>query len=69
VLAGRDEVHPAETLMLRARLDAQQGRRAEALYGLRAARAALQEQPGSRQKHLLKELAAVEEQLGDTPQP
>jgi len=68
VLAGRDEVHPAETLMLRARLDVQQGRRTEALYGLRAARAALQEQPGPRQKELIKELAAVEEKLkGDTP--
>ena len=68
VLAGRDEVHPAETLMLRARLDLQQGRRTEALYGLRAARAALQEQPGPRQKELIKELAAVEEKLkGDTP--
>ena len=43
VLAGRDEVHPAETLMLRARLDLQQGRHAEARYGLRAARAALEE--------------------------
>jgi hypothetical protein len=63
VLAGRDEVHPAETLMLRARLDAQQGRRAEARHGLRAARAALQEHPGPRHKELLKELAAVEEKL------
>jgi len=64
VLAGRDEVHPAETLMLRARLDAQQGRRAEARHGLRAARAALQEQPSPRQKELLKDLAAVDEKLG-----
>jgi hypothetical protein len=63
VLAGRDEVHPAETLMLRARLDAQQGRRAEALYGLRAARAALEEESGSRRKELAKELAAIEERL------
>ena len=47
VLAGRDEVHPAETLMLRARLDAQQGRSAEALYGLRAASAALENDPAS----------------------
>jgi hypothetical protein len=69
VLAGRDEVHPAETLMLRARLDLQQGRRAEARFGLRAARAALQEQPGSRQKELLDELAAIEEKLGDTSEP
>jgi hypothetical protein len=69
VLAGRDEVHPAETLMLRARLDLQQGRRTEAVYGLRAARAALEEQPSSRRKELLKELAAIEERLGDTSEP
>jgi hypothetical protein len=67
VLAGRDEVHPAETLMLRARLDIQQGRLAEARYELRAARAALQELPGTRQKELMKELAAIEEKLADTP--
>jgi hypothetical protein len=67
VLAGRDEVHPAETLMLRARLDAQQERRDEALYGLRAARAALQDRPGPRQKELLEELARIEEKLGDVP--
>jgi hypothetical protein len=66
VLAGRDQVHPAETLMLRARLDAQQGRRAEARYGLRAARAALQEAPAARQKELLKELATIEESLQRT---
>ena len=69
VLAGRDEVHPAETLMLRARLDVQQGRRAEARYGLQAARAALQEQASPRQKELTKELAAIEERLGDTSEP
>jgi hypothetical protein len=63
VLAGRDEVHPAETLMLRARLDAQHGREAEARYGLRAARAALEEEPGPRRDQLLKELAAIEEKL------
>jgi hypothetical protein len=64
VLAGRDEVHPAETLMLRARLDAQHGRDAEARYGLRAARAALEEEPGPRRDQLLRELAAIEEKLG-----
>jgi hypothetical protein len=67
VLAGRDEVHPAETLMLRARLDLQQGRRAEARYGLRAARAALEERPASRQKELMKELTAIEEKLAEEP--
>lgn len=69
VLAGRDEVHPAETLILRARLDLQQGRRAEAAYGLRAARAALEDRPSSRQKELTAELAAIEEKLGDTSEP
>jgi len=63
VLAGRDEVHPAETLLMRARLDAQQGRRDEARLELRAARAALEERPSSRQRELLEELAAVEERL------
>ena len=69
MLAGRDEVHPAETLMLRARLDAQQGRRSEARYGLRAARSALEERPAARQKELMAELAAIEEKLGDTSEP
>ena len=63
VLAGRDEVHPAETLMQRARLDVQQGRDAEARYGLQAARAALREEPGPRRDQLLKELVAIEEKL------
>jgi hypothetical protein len=63
VLAGRDEVHPAETLMLRARLDLQQGRLAEARYGLRAARAALDEEPGARQKEMREELASIEQKL------
>jgi hypothetical protein len=61
VLAGNDEVHPAETLMQRARLDLQQGRSAEARYGLRAARAALDEEPSPRRDQLLEELAAIEE--------
>jgi hypothetical protein len=64
VLAGRDEVHPSETLMQRARLDAQQGRDAEARYGLQAARAALREEPGPRRDKLMKELDAIEERLG-----
>jgi hypothetical protein len=63
VLAGRDQVHPAETLMQRARLDAQQGRDAEARHGLQAARAALREEPGPRRDQLAKELAAIEEKL------
>jgi hypothetical protein len=63
VLAGRDEVHPAETLIQRARLDAQQGRQAEALYGLRAAKAALEERPTERAKHIRKHLEDVERRL------
>jgi hypothetical protein len=64
VLAGRDEVHPAETLLLRARLDAEQGREAEARYGLRAAAAALEERPAPRDAELRKQMAALEERLG-----
>ena len=67
VLAGRDEVHPAETLMMRARLDAQQGRRAEALYGLRAAEAALADQPSDRAKQVRKQLEELEQRLERDP--
>jgi hypothetical protein len=63
VLAGKDEVHPAETLMQRARLDAQQGRDAEARYGLRAARAALDERPSEREARLRKQLDELEAKL------
>ncbi len=49
--------------MQRARLDAQQGRSAEARHGLKAARAAIEEDPGPRRGQLLKELAAIEERL------
>jgi hypothetical protein len=63
VLAGRDEVHPAETLTLRARLDAEQGRHAEALYGVRAALAALEEQPSERSKQIRKQLDLISEKM------
>jgi hypothetical protein len=63
VLAGRDEVHPAETLLLRARLDAELGREAEALYGLRAAAAALDDRPAAREADLREQLGALEERL------
>ena len=66
VLAGRDEVHPAETLTLRARLDAEQGRHAEALYGIRAALAALEERPPERSKEIRKQLEAVREKIEGT---
>jgi hypothetical protein len=63
VLAGRDEVHPAETLIMRARLDAEQGRKAEALYGMRAAAAALDEQPTEHAKRIRQHLETLRERL------
>ena len=66
VLGGHDEVHPAETLLQRARLDAQQGRAPEARYGLRAAAAALEEEPGPREKSLREQLEALEQRLDDS---
>jgi hypothetical protein len=63
VLAGRDEVHPAETLALRARLDAEQGRHAEALYGIRAAERALEEVPTERAAELRKHLDGAREKI------
>ena len=65
VLAGRDEVHPAETLIQRARLDAQQGREAEARYGMRAARAALGDKASPNDADLRKQCDALEDQLTD----
>lgn len=63
VLAGRDRVHPAETMLLRARLDQQQGRDAEARLGLQAARAALDRDPGPREAGLREQCAALEKRL------
>jgi hypothetical protein len=63
VLAGRDRVHPAETMLLRARLDAEQGREEEARYGLAAAEAALDRDPGPRERQIRKRLAALRERL------
>jgi hypothetical protein len=65
VLAGRDQVHPAETLMLRARLDAEQGRDQEARYGIRAAQAALEEIPSEGRAELAKRLQAIREKIGE----
>lgn len=45
VLGGRSEVHPAETMLLRARLDLQAGRLREASAQLRAAVGALRRHP------------------------
>lgn len=47
VLVGRERVHPAETLLQRARLDLAQGRPEEARYGQRAAAAAAGEIDGA----------------------
>jgi hypothetical protein len=63
VLAGRDEVHPAETLLLRARLDAELGREAEARYGIRAATAALDDEPAAREAELRKQIRSLEQRL------
>jgi hypothetical protein len=63
VLAGRDRVHPAETMLLRARLDAEQEREEEARYGLAAAEAALDRDPGPRQQQIRKRLDALRERL------
>jgi hypothetical protein len=63
VLAGRDRVHPAETMLLRARLDADQGREEEARYGVAAAESALDRDPGPREQQIRKRLAALRERL------
>jgi hypothetical protein len=63
VLAGRDRVHPAETMLLRARLDAEQGREDEARLGLAAVEAALTDDPGPREEELREGLATLRERL------
>jgi hypothetical protein len=65
VLAGRDRVHPAETMLLRARLDAEQGREDEARLGLAAVEAALERDPCPREKDVRKGIAALRERLDD----
>jgi len=62
-LPGRDPVHPPETMLLRARLDAEHGRTEEARYGLAAAEAALDRDPGPREQQIRKRLAALRERL------
>jgi hypothetical protein len=63
VLGGKDRVHPAETLLLRARLDLEMGREAEARYGARAARTALDADPPPDRDRLSEKLAELEERL------
>jgi hypothetical protein len=65
VLAGREEVHPAETLLQRARLDLEQGRVDEAVYGLSAASTALDDLPGPRNEKLREQIREAERRLGD----
>jgi hypothetical protein len=68
VLAGREPVHPAETLLQRARLDLAQGRLPEARYGQRAAAAAAREIDGAdedlrrRTEKLAEEIEGAQEQ-------
>ena len=63
VLAGRDEVHPAETLLERARLDTAQGRVSEARLGLAAARDALMSHPGDRDAKIRARIEEAERKL------
>lgn len=63
VLAGREEVHPAETMLERARLDAQQGRLAEARLGLEAARTALERFPDESDSKIRKRIDEAEDRL------
>jgi hypothetical protein len=64
VLAGRDAVHPAETLLERARLDLDQGRAEEARLGLRAAREALEADPPDRPEELRERIEKTSARLG-----
>jgi hypothetical protein len=63
VLSGRESMHPAETLIQRARLDLQQGRTAEAKYGLQAAAKALSEIDGPGNEDLRKQLDEARRKL------
>lgn len=63
VLAGRDRVHPAETLLERARLDTEQGRLDEARFGLDAARAALEQVPIEKPAKLRRRIEEAEDRL------
>ena len=63
VLAGRERVHPAETLLERARLDTQQGRTEEAVLGLEAARTALDRFPDDADPKIRKRIEEAEGRL------
>ena len=66
MLSGRERVHPAETLLERARLDLQQGRVEEARFGLRAAREALAELPDEQPAKLGERIAEAEQAVSRT---
>ena len=66
VLSGRERVHPAETLLERARLDAQQGRLQEAGFGLDAARMALKAHPGEDAARIEERIAEAEGRLSSS---
>ena len=63
VLAGRERVHPAETMLERARLDTQQGRTEEAELGLEAAREALRRYPEEGEDKLAARISEAEQRL------
>jgi hypothetical protein len=63
VLSGREAVHPAETLIQRARLDIEQGRDAEAAYELQAAAKALSEIEDPDNEELRKQLEEARRRL------
>lgn len=63
VLGGREDVEPAETLLLRAQLDLEQGRPGEASYGLDAAQAALDEATGETRDAISRRIAELRSRL------
>jgi hypothetical protein len=66
VLGGRDSVHPAETLIQRARLDIQQGRLPEAELGLQGAEQALAAIDGRRNADLREQLVEARRKLDES---
>jgi hypothetical protein len=66
VLGGRDSVHPAETMIQRARLDIQQGRLPEAELGLQGAQRALEGIEGPRNADLREQLNEARRKLDES---